>query len=635
MAQNMDKNSLIGFGLIGAILIAWTYFSAPSEAELQAMQAKQDSTEAAQQAKNNAVAQEQTDFVEAQNKQLSALGNDSIKNVADSLANVEKNQRFGRFANAAAGVNEYITLENELIALKIATLGGRPVSAKLKKFANYDGSDLLLFHEDSSAFNIAFNSQNRKLNSQELFFQTTSQNTNVNGENTGSVSMKLMAGPNQYIEFLYTLKGNSYDVDFSINYVGLNDIVTDNHGKVNLMWQLYSPAHEKGFENEDRRTSIFYKAVDQKRDYISEASTDRVDLEENLEWITFKQQYFSAAIIAESPVIANGSYLETQKAPQGGRFIKNMIANVYFPISAASGSANFTFFFGPNEHDLLSEHGMGDVMDLGWGIFGWVSKWFIMPLFNFLAGFNMSYGIVILLLTVLIKVILSPLTYKSYLSSAKMRVLKPEIEELNKKLKDADPMKKQQETMALYSKAGANPMAGCLPMLLQMPILYAMFMLFPASIKLRGESFLWADDLSTYDSIFQLPFSIPFYGDHVSLFTILMAFSMFFYTRSNMSSGTMGAGGEMQAQQMKIMMYFMPVMLLVWFNNYSAGLSYYYLCANLTSIAQNWVFRKYLVNDDEVHAMVQENKKKPQKKSKFQARMEKLAKEKGVELPKK
>jgi YidC/Oxa1 family membrane protein insertase len=272
---------------------------------------------------------------------------------------------------------------------------------------------------------------------------------------------------------------------------------------------------------------------------------------------------------------------------------------------------------------------------LGWGIFGWVGEWFIIPIFFMLSKLNISYGIIILALTLLIKLILSPLTYKSYLSGAKMRVLKPEITELNEKFKDADPLKKQQETMALYRKAGVNPMAGCVPMLLQMPILYAMFMFFPTSIELRGEAFLWASDLATYDSIYDLPFSIPFYGSHVSLFTLLMAVSMWFYTQSNMNSGTMGtAGNEMQAQQMKIMMYFMPVMMLFFFNSYQAGLSYYYLCSNLTSIAQNWVFRRFLVDEDAIHAKVQERKNKPQKKSKFQKRMEDLAKQRGVDLPK-
>ena len=630
----MDKNSLIGFGLIGAILIAWTYYSSPSEIEVQQMQMQQDSIAAV---KANTNKKEDKSAIEAQNAKFETLANDSAATaINDSLAGSAINEKYGQFASAATGTNEYITLENEKMVLTLSTMGGRPVSVRLKEHTNYNGSDLYLFTEDSSAFAFEFLSQNRKLSTADLFFQADKNNVVAKGEdNSGEVSLKLMASDNQYIEFVYSISGNSYDVDYDVNFVGLNDLVADNRDGIQLYWQLYAPAHEKGFENEDRRSSIFFKPVDENRDYISEASPERVDLENNIEWIAFKQQYFSAAILADQPFTHTNGYLETQKGIENGSYTKNMIMNVGVPINATTNSIGMQFFFGPNEYEVLLAKQMDGILDLGWGIFGWVSKWFVMPLFNLLTKMNVSYGIVILLLTFLIKLILSPLTYKSYLSGAKMRVLKPEIEELNKKLKDADPMKKQQETMALYKKAGANPMAGCLPMVLQMPILYAMFMLFPASIKLRGESFLWAEDLSTYDSVYDLPFTIPLYGDHISLFTIFMAFSMFFYTRSNMSSGTMGGGGAMQAQQMKIMMYFMPVMLLVWFNNYSAGLSYYYLCANLTSIGQNWAFRKFLVNDDEVHAMVQENKKKPVKKSKFTARLEKMAKDKGVNLSKK
>jgi len=630
----MDKNSLIGFGLIGAILIAWTYYSSPSEAELQQLQMQQDSVLAAEVKTNK---EEDKNAVEAQTAKFEAIASDSLATAKkDSLIGTALDEKYGRFASAATGTNEYIRLENEKMILTLSTMGGRPVSVQLKEHKNYNGTDLYLFTEDSSAFSFDFMSQNRKLNTAELFFKADKNNVVAKGDKTnGKVSLKLMSAPGEYIEFVYSISGNSYDVDYKVNFVGLNDLVADNRDGLNLYWQLYAPSHEKGFENEDRRSSIFFKPVEENRDFISEASPERVDLETNLEWIAFKQQYFSVAVIADQPFKAANGYLETQKGIENGSYTKNMIMSVGVPINATTNSIGMQFFFGPNEYELLVEREMDGILDLGWGLFGWVSKWFVMPLFNLLAKMDVSYGIIILLLTLLIKAILSPLTYKSYLSGAKMRDLKPEIEELNKKLKDADPMKKQQETMALYKKAGANPMAGCLPMVLQMPILYAMFMLFPASIKLRGESFLWAEDLSTYDSVYDLPFNIPLYGDHISLFTIFMAFSMFFYTRSNMSSGTMGGGGEMQAQQMKIMMYFMPVMLLVWFNNYSAGLSYYYLCANLTSIGQNWAFRKFLVNDEEVHAMVQENKKKPVKKSKFAARLEKMAKEKGVDLPKK
>ncbi|MBD78694.1 MAG: membrane protein insertase YidC [Crocinitomicaceae bacterium] len=643
MAKQMDRNSLVGFVLIGAILIGYTYWMAPNEAEIAAHERKMDSI--AQVEKQEVAAKIERDSVEmaSTKNQTEILLNDSMRNQQDSLRKLETYEQYGRFSDATSGAIQYYTIENEKIRVKISTKGGRPVSAELKEYKKFDETPLYLFDEDSSEFSLSFKSQNRVLNTSNFFFKATGTDVSVTGDSDqGSLSMRLYAGSsNKYIEYVYSIKGNSYDLDFKINYVGIDDILMDNANKMALNWQIKTPAHEKGFQTENMRTSIFYKPVGDDRDYISERSAERLELddelESNLEWIAFKQQFFTVAMKTEQPFVRNGGYLETVQMPeQGSNYIKDMIVNVKLPVDPGSKSSSFKIFLGPNQFYTLKDYDLESILDLGWGIFGWVSKWFIIPIFFGLSMLDISYGIIILLLTLLIKLILSPLTYKSYLSGAKMRVLKPEIEELNKKNKNADAMKKQQDTMALYKKAGVNPMAGCIPMLLQMPILYAMFMFFPSSIELRGESFLWASDLAAYDSIFDLPFSIPFYGSHVSLFTLLMAFSMFFYTKSNMASGTMGGGGEMQAQQMKIMLYFMPVMMLFFFNSYPAGLSYYYLCANLTSIGQNWFFRKYLVNDDEIHAKVQENKKKPaKKKSKFQKRLEEMAKQRGMDVPKK
>ena len=296
--------------------------------------------------------------------------------------------------------------------------------------------------------------------------------------------------------------------------------------------------------------------------------------------------------------------------------------------------APFQIYLGPNHYQSLSslEIGLEDQIDLGWGIFGWVNQGLVIPIFNFLdKNTGLSYGIIILILTLLIKLMLSPLTWKNYVSSARMKVLKPEIEELNKKFEGKDAMAKQQATMDLYRKAGVNPMAGCVPMLLQLPILYAMFRFFPASIELRQEPFLWADDLSSYDSIMQLPFEIPFYGDHVSLFTLLMAISTFFYSKYNMD---MSGGANAQMPQMKVMIYFMPFMLLFFFNSYSSGLSYYYFTANVITMLQQFVVKRYFIDEDKIHRQIQENKKKPKKKSGFQERLEKMAKDRGYQPPK-
>ena len=634
----MDRNSLIGFLLIGVILIGYTYWLAPTEEEKLAFQAKQDSI-----AQVEAIIPQtsiDTSNIAQTEPEILFSENDSLRAIQESALAIEMSNKYGRFSSSAQGNKEYRTIENENLILKVSTKGGRPVSAELKNYTKHDGSPLFLFDEDSSQFSMTFKSDNRVLSTSDFYFQSSGSNVAISGDESGQISFKLFAGSNdRYIEYIYGLKGNSFDVDFRVNYVGVDDILLDNGNQVMLDWQMKTPAHEKGFTTENIRTSIFYKEVDKDRDYLSERSDERLDLtgelDGNLEWIAFKQQFFTVAMVASQPFGKAGGLFETQQMTEtGSDYIKNMRAAVKLPIDATSKSSAFTLFMAPNEYSVLKEKGFDQILDFGWGIFGFVGEWFIRPIFSFLGGTGMSYGIVILLLTLIIKLILSPLTYKSYLSGAKMKVLKPEIAEINEKNKNADAMKKQQETMALYRKAGVNPMAGCVPMLLQMPILYAMFMFFPTSIELRGESFLWASDLASFDSIYTLPFNIPFYGTNVSLFTILMAGSMFFYTRSNMASGAMGGGGEMQAQQMKIMMYFMPVMMLFFFNSYPAGLSYYYLCANMTSIGQNWVFRKFLVDDEAIHAKVQENKKKPQKKSKFQARLEKLAQEKGIDVPK-
>ncbi len=641
MAKQMDKNSLIGFVLIGVILIGYTYMMAPNEAEVKAYETTQDSLKKVEAIATAELKKDSAELVIGKTESPVIIS-DSVRRISDSLRNLESSEQFGRFSQSATGTIQYLTLENEKVKFKISTQGGRPVSAELLEYTKFDGSALYLFDEDSSNFSLTFKSQNRVLNTSDFYFQPNGTNEKVSGTDNSEIKMRLYAGsPDQYIEYVYGLKADSYGIDFQINYVGIDDIIMDNASKMTLNWRMKTPAHEKGFDTENRRTSIFYKEIDSKRDYLTETSSQRADLDgevdNNLEWIAFKQQFFSVVMKGEQPFIKNAGYLETIQMPEtGSGYIKDMIVNVKLPIDQNTKSSSFQILLLPNQYYILSDLDLDGILDLGPGILGWVAQWFIIPIFFGLSMLNISYGIIILLLTLLIKLILSPLTYKSYLSGAKMRVLKPEIEELNKKNKNADAMKKQQETMALYKKAGVNPMAGCIPMLLQMPILYAMFMFFPTSIELRGESFLWATDLAAYDSIYELPFTIPFYGAHISLFTLLMAISMFFYTKSNMASGTMGGGGEMQAQQMKIMLYFMPVMMLFFFNSYPAGLSYYYLCANLTSIGQNWFFRKYLVNDDEILAKVQANKLKPaKKKSKFQQRLEGMAKQKGLDLPKK
>jgi YidC/Oxa1 family membrane protein insertase len=427
-------------------------------------------------------------------------------------------------------------------------------------------------------------------------------------------------------------------IDFDVKLVGLEEVLVKNNNELAFNWNLKAPSKEKGKEPQYAATTVFYKYVDDEVDYISETSDDKQELEASTKWVSFKQQFFSASVIANKSFDKVNGMLETKKLEGSKKYTKFLAADLTLVFERElDPSFGMQFYFGPNHYQTLDAYNLNleQQIDLGWGIFGWVNEYLIIEVFNFLDGFNLNYGIIILLLTVFIKLLLSPLTYKNYLSSAKTRVLKPEIDELNAKFKDGDAMKKQQATMSLYRQAGVNPMAGCVPMILQFPILIAMYRFFPASIELRQESFLWADDLSSYDSIFDLGFSIPFYGDHVSLFTILMAISTMLYTKYNSQTATMGGG--MQAQQMKIMMYIMPIFFLGFFNNFSAGLSYYYFLANVISMVQQWVIKKFFIDEDAIHRKIQENKKKPkaQKKSKFQQRLEDMAKQRGYNPPKK
>jgi len=380
---------------------------------------------------------------------------------------------------------------------------------------------------------------------------------------------------------------------------------------------------------------MYYKYMEDAADYVSEGSYEKEDLEATIQWVAFKQQFFSAALISELGFSKEGSSVETIELDDE-EYTKGMAATMGMEFgNDRNPSFPFQIYLGPNHYQTLKnlEIGLEDQIDLGWAIFGWVNRFLVIPTFNILDNnTGLGYGIIILILTIFIKLILFPLTWKNYVSSARMKALKPEVDELNKKYENKDAMQKQQAVMGLYRQAGVNPMAGCVPMLLQLPILYAMFRFFPASIELRQESFLWAEDLSSYDSIYSLPWEIPFYGDHISLFTLLMAISTFFYSKYNMD---MSGGANAQMPQMKMMIYFMPFMLLFFFNSYSSGLSYYYFMANVITMIQQFVIKRYFINDDAIRAKIQANKTKTKTKSKFQKRLEKMAKNRGYQPPKK
>jgi YidC/Oxa1 family membrane protein insertase len=591
----------------------------PSEQQLQHMQQQQDSIARVEQQKNRLLKQNSpapSALQQAPEPTMDSLLTDSARQEALS-------QRFGSFASAATGEAKTIVIENEVLKLTLNSKGGRISEVVLKKYKNHDGGALLLAAGDSSVFSLNFFSDNKTIATGEFYFELPAAGINVVGTDSQSVSLKLMAGQGRYLEYVYSLKGDDYRVGLKINMVNLNNVVASNAGYMELDWQQKIMQQEKSHENEKNVSTVYYRYTDEEVDHLSETKDAQEELKTKVNWIGFKQQYFSSVLIADK-AFENPTKISTTGLLNQGE-IKLMHANLTIPYNhQQSESIGMSFYFGPNHYQTLRKfhNGMEKLVPLGWGIFGWVNRFAVIPVFNFLDSFNINYGIIILILTILIKVVLLPLTYKSYMSTAKMKVLQPEVAEIQAKFKE-EPMKLQQEMMGLYRKAGVSPLGGCLPMLLQMPILIAMFRFFPASIELRQQGFLWAKDLSTYDSILDLNFTIPFYGDHVSLFTILMTISTLLYTRMNsqMTAAT--------NPSMKYVMYLMPIMFLGIFNNYSAGLSYYYFLANMITFGQQYLFKSF-VDEKAIHAKIQENKKKPIKKSNFQARLEKMAKERGV-----
>ena len=404
----------------------------------------------------------------------------------------------------------------------------------------------------------------------------------------------------------------------------MQNFIASNSSELNLHWQITSPSVEKDLTSQQNASTIYFKYLNDEVDNLNARKDSKKSLETKVQWVSFKEQFFSSILIAEKG-FEKPTDVEIATIPNSTKSIKTYKSNLSLAYNHLSDEKiNLSFYFGPNHYNTLKTYGLDLEKEiyLGWNIFSYVNKAIVIPTFDFLNRFNFNYGIIILLLTIFIKLLLFPIAYKTYLSSAKMRILKPEIDEINKKHGD-DPMKKQQATMALYRQAGVNPLAGCIPVLLQLPILTALFSFFPAAIELRQQSFLWATDLSTYDSILELPFSIPFYGSHVSLFTLLMTVSTLLYTYSN--SQLMGGTND-QVPGMKVMMYAMPIFFLGIFNNYSAGLSYYYFLANMITFGQTYLMRKF-IDEKALHAKIQENKRKPVKQSNFQKRLEDLAKQ--------
>ena len=592
--KNYDKNSLTGFVLMFLILLIFNFYFLPTNEEIS----------------------EQKEDIKTENNisEPKSINTDKIELTSD-----EKEKKYGVFSNSAESeFNEYV-IENDKIKVIVSNKGGRINSVTIKEGPNkkqyktYDGNELEIFNSDSSLFNLNF-STGISINTKDLFFNPTQISKD-------EITMRLEVDSSHFIDFNYKLK-EDYLVDFDINLIGMNEVIPNELNFMNLQWQMKTPQTEKSRENQDMYTGIYYQYFADKDDIDYLGYTNSNDIEKisnKLSWIAFQQQFFSSILLAENGI--KNTNLTSIKE-ENSDYVKNLSAEFEIDYNHNDyENIGFQFYFGPNHYKQLQSYNKNfeEIIPLGWGIFGWVNKYIIINIFDFLSRFFSNYGLIIFLLTVIIKLALSPFTYKAYLSQAKMKVLKPEIDKITEKHKQKDPMKAQQETMNFYRKAGVNPMGGCLPMLFQFPILIAMFRFFPASIELRSESFLWADDLSAYDSILDLPFEIPFYGDHVSLFTLLMTISTLLYTRMNSQMAT----GQMA--QMKWMMYLMPIMFLGFFNNYAAGLSYYYFLANMFTFSQQFLMRRF-IDDEALLKEIEENKKKPRKKSKFQKRLEEMQK---------
>ena len=639
-----NKNTIIGLLLIFAIFIIYSYLQTPSKKELEVRKHKYDSITYVQNKQRDSLilAKARQIAVEQAGKKLKTeTGNpvDSINTVHQVLK-----EQLGVFAGSAAGTKESYTIESDLLKLRFSSKGGKIDYVELKKYKTWDGRPLILMDDDSLHFGFHFFMNNRDVNTDNLYFRPALQfsgksTLSVTGKDSLQFAMRLYVDASdtslstgKYIEFVYTVKGDQYMMGLRLNFVGMSDVIDPGTKFLVLNWEDNLKRQEKSLKMERMNSTVYYKYFEDKVDYLSETKDQLKDLKnERVQWISFKQQFFSSSIIAEN--YFTDPKVRTNTLPRNNRYMRSMSAEAGIPFSAAeTKSIPMSMYFGPNKFYVLKSYGLGleRQIPLGWSFapMAWINIWAVIPVFTFFGNFGWNYGIIILILTILLKIVLFPIAFKTYKSSAKMRALKPDIDELTKKYpKKEDAMKKQQATMELYKKAGVNPMAGCIPLLLQMPILIAMFRFFPSSIELRQQAFLWAKDLSSYDSIYTFPggFSIPWYGDHISLFALLMTISSVIYTRIN---DQMMGSSQTQMPGMKAMMYLMPVMFLFWFNDYSSGLSYYYLLANLLTFAQIYIIRA-TIDEKKLHAQIEANKKKQVKKSGFQKRLEDMAKQRG------
>lgn len=546
----------------------------------------------------------------------------------DSLRAISLKNKLGAFAfSAISGKQETKTLENDVLKLVIDTKGGQIVEALIKNYKTYDSLPLYMIKDKNASFNINFGTtDNRILNTKDLLFTPT---LTKNGDNQ-VLSMKLKVSENQFLEYRYEMKPNDYRVGFAVRSQGLGSVINTSN-PINLDWKLDGFRHEKSMYTENTMYSWYYFKADDEVDYLNAGKSDVVN---DVNWVSYKQHFFSSVLLTDTP-FNNATLTSTD-------LVKDEETDTVFtkryelktPLALQNGELNYNmeWFYGPSNYNLLKTFkgtDLAETADLGWGIFGFLNRTVFYPVFNMLKGFMGNFGLIIILMTIVVRILMSPVVYKSYVSSAKMKVIRPELQALNEKYPGKEnAMKRQQETMAIQRKAGVSMMSGCIPALLQMPIFFALFKFFPTNFDLRQKGFLWATDLSSYDVVFKLPFNIPLYGDHVSLFPILASIAIFFYMRMNQSQqmnmqAPTQEGMPDMSKMMKYMIYFSPIMMLVFFNRYASGLSLYYFISNLLTIAIMLVIKNYVIDEKKIIAQIEENKKRPEKKkSKFRQRLD-------------
>lgn len=638
----MDKNSIIGIVIIAAIFVVFGIVNKPSAEELANQKRVNDSIALATKTTNDSIAI--ATEIQRKEAELASLRQQQGITVQSSGTVTEDYE--STVVNQQADLDpiefKTIFLENDLIRVCLSEKGGRPCSVELKEYVTHDSLPVFLFDADSSNFGLSYYQNTQSVHTENLYFKANTEREVIRaGNSSNSVAFRYTPEEGKYIEFAYSLEPGKYQVDLQITFKNMEDIQTRSSGIIDLDWMINSPQQEKGRSNEMIYTTLYYKPYEADVDYFNARTKKDIQTEDfttKVEWIAYKDQFFSSVLMAEEPFL--DAIMKAEIKSESSQYMKKFESTIGLPYAPnPNHKINLSFYYGPNKFKLLkSEYGdkqLQELVTVGKSIIKWINQIIILKLFDFLSRFISNYGIIILILTLVIKLCLLPLTFKSYMSTAKMKVLKPQIDEINKKIPKDKAMERQQATMALYKKVGVSPLGGCLPMALQMPFLFAMFRFFPTSIELRQQSFLWATDLSTYDSILEWQSFIPFvdnsFGTHLSLFTVLMTvttmLTMKFTNQSSMSN--------QQMPGMKGMMYVMPIMFMFILNKFSAGLTYYYFLSNLITLGQNLLFKQF-IDEEQLLKKLESKKGKVKKKSKFQQRMVDLSKQqKGIKPKKK